>query len=83
MALIDSIVLTYIRFVGRYVLISALELFNFTMPSDSEVTGLARSIADLKEELRSGLSSLKREVSEEHNTALKKFKTAAVSVPKF
>ena len=82
MALIDSIV-TYIRFVGRYVFISALELFNFIMPSYSGVTGLARSIADLEDELRSGLSSLKRELSEEHNTALKKFKTAAVSVPKF
>ena len=53
------------------------------MPSDSDVTDLAQSIADLKDEFRSGLSTLKRELSEEHNTALKKLKTASASAQKF
>ena len=83
MALIESIVVRYIRFDGCNVFISALELFYFTMPSDSETTELARSLAELKDEFRSGLSTLKRELSEEHNSALKKFKSAAASVPKF
>ena len=83
MALIESIVVRYIRFDGCNVFISALELFYFTMPSDSETTELARSLAELKDEFRSGLSTLKRELSEEHNSALKKFKSAASSVPKF
>ena len=84
MALIESIVVTYIRVGGRDVLISALELFKFyfTIPSDSDVTDLARSIADLKDEFRSGLSTLKQELSEEHNTALNKLKTASASAQK-
>ncbi|KAJ7383446.1 hypothetical protein OS493_028122 [Desmophyllum pertusum] len=53
------------------------------MPSDSDVTDLARSIADLKDEFRSGLSTLKQELSEEHNTALNKLKTASASAQKF
>ena len=36
MTLIDSIVVRCIRFDGCDVFISALKLFNFTMPSDSE-----------------------------------------------
>ena len=50
------------------------------MPSDAD---LARSISELKDEFRSGLSSLKRELAQEHDAALKKLKTATASVPKF
>ena len=50
------------------------------MPSDAD---LARSISGLKDEFRSGLSSLKRELAQEHDAALKKLKTATASVPKF
>ena len=50
------------------------------MPSDDD---LARSISELKDEFRSGLSSLKRELAQEHDAALKKLKTATASVPKF
>ena len=49
------------------------------MPSDDD---LARSISELKDEFRSGLSSLKRELAQEHDAALK-LKTATASVPKF
>ena len=50
------------------------------MPSDAD---LARSISELKDEFCSGLSSLKRELAQEHDTALKKLKTATASVLKF
>ena len=50
------------------------------MPSDDD---LARSISELKDDFRSGLSSLKRELAQEHDAALKKLKTATASVPKF
>ena len=80
MALIDSIVIRYIRFDSCNVFISALELSTFKMPSDAD---LARSISELKDEFRSGLSSLKRELAQEHDAALKKLKTATASVPKF
>ena len=50
------------------------------MPSDGD---LARSISKLKDEFRSGLSSLKRELAQEHDAALKKLKRATASVPKF
>ena len=50
------------------------------MPSDAD---LARSISELKDEFRSGLSSLKRELAQEHDVALKKLKTATASVLKF
>ncbi|CAH3032798.1 unnamed protein product, partial [Porites lobata] len=50
------------------------------MPSDAD---LARSISELKDEFRSGLSSLKRELAQEHDAALKKLKTATASVPNF
>ena len=36
-----------------------------------------------KTSFRSGLSSLKRELAQEHDAALKKLKTATASVPKF
>ena len=50
------------------------------MLSDAD---LVQTIADLKEELCSSLSSLKREMSEEHDTALKKLKTAPATILKF
>ena len=50
------------------------------MPSDAD---LARSISQPKDEFHSGLSSLKRELAQEHDAALKKLKTATASVPKF
>ena len=50
------------------------------MPSDDD---LARSISELKDEFRSSLSSLKRELAQEHDAALKKLKTATACVPKF
>ena len=50
------------------------------MPSDAD---LARSICELKDEFRSGLSSLKREVAQEHDAALEELKTATASVPIF
>ena len=50
------------------------------MPSDAD---LARSISELKDEFRTGLSSLKRELAQQHNAALKKLKTATAGVPKF
>jgi hypothetical protein len=40
-------------------------------------------LSDLKEELRSGFSSLKRELVEENNLAINKLKSTASSVPKF
>jgi len=50
------------------------------MPSDGT---LEQSISELKDEFRSGLSSLKRELAQEDDAALKKLKTASASVPKF
>ena len=50
------------------------------MPSDDD---LARSISGLKDEFRSGLSSLKRKLAQEQDAALKKLKTATASVLKF
>ena len=50
------------------------------MPSDGD---LARSISELKDEFCSGLSSLKRELVQEHDAALKKLETATASVLKF
>ena len=49
------------------------------MPSDGT---LEQSISELKDEFRSGLSSLKRELAQEHETVLKKLKTATASVKK-
>ena len=46
------------------------------------ITDLAKSLSDLKEELRSGFSSLKRELVDENNLAIKKLKSAASSAPK-
>ena len=47
------------------------------------ITDLAKSLSDLKEELRSGFFSLKRELVDENNLAIKKLKSAASSAPKF
>ena len=52
------------------------------MPSENE-SDLAKSLSDLKEELHSGFSSLKKELGEENNLAIKKLKSTASSAPKF
>ena len=69
---------------GCNVFISALELSNLVvvMPSEN-VADLPKFLSDLKEELRSGFSSLERELVEENNLAIKKLKSAASSAPKF
>ena len=84
MALIEYCLITYLRFEVCDVFISALELSSFIakMPSDAE-TDLAKTLSDLKEEPRDGFASLKRELSEEHDSAIKKLKSAASSLPKF
>lgn len=51
------------------------------MPSNPEID-LAKTLPDLKEELHDGFASLKRELSEEHKSAIKRFKSIASSVPK-
>ena len=51
------------------------------MPSDNE-SDLAKSLSGLKEDLRSGFSSLKRELVEE-NTLIKYLRSTASSTPKF
>ena len=52
------------------------------MPSEN-VADLAKSLSDLKEELHSGFSSLKRELVEENNLVIKKLKSAASLAHKF
>ena len=49
------------------------------MPFDGT---LEQSISELKDEFHSGLSSLKRELAQEHETVLKKLNTATASVKK-
>ncbi|PFX17907.1 52 kDa repressor of the inhibitor of the protein kinase [Stylophora pistillata] len=51
------------------------------MPSDPEID-LAKTLSDLKEELRDGFASLKRELSEEHESAIKRLKSTTSSAPK-
>ena len=51
------------------------------MPSDIE-SDLAKSLSDLKEELRSGFSLLKSELVEENSLAIKKSRSTALSTPK-
>ena len=51
------------------------------VPSNME-SDLPKSLLDLKEELRSGFSSLKRELVEENSLAIKKFRSTALSTPK-
>lgn len=57
-----------IRFDTFNVFISALELFKLyvKIPSNSEFS-LANTLSGLKEELRDGFASIKRELSEEHD----------------
>jgi len=52
------------------------------MPSDPEID-LAKTLSDLKEELRDGFASLKRELSEQHESAVKRLRSKASSTPKF
>ena len=62
--------------------LSNFQILAVIMPSDSE-SDLVKSLSDLKEELRAGFSSLKREFVEENNLAIKKLKSTASSAPKF
>ena len=62
--------------------LSNFQILAVIMPSDSE-SDLVKSLSDLKEELRAGFSSLKRELVEENNLAIKKLKSTASSAPKF
>ena len=63
--------------------LSNFQILVVVMPSDNHEPDLAKSLSDLKEELRSGFSSLKRELVEENNLAIKKLKSTASSTPKF
>ena len=62
--------------------LSNFQILVVIMPSENE-SDLAKSLSDLKEELRSGFSSLKRELVKENNLAIKKLKSTASSAPKF
>lgn len=52
------------------------------MPSDPEID-LAKTVSDLKEELRDGFASLNTELSEEHESAIKRLKSTPSSAPRF
>ena len=62
--------------------LSNFQILAVVMSSENE-SDLAKSLSDLKEELRSGFSSLKKELIEENNLAIKKLKSTASSAPKF
>ena len=62
--------------------LSNFSSFTVKMPSDAE-SDLAKTLSDLKEELRDGFASLKRELSEEHDSAVKRFKSAVTPTQKF
>ena len=70
MALINSFVVVYIKFVSCNVCISDLKfsILFLTMPSESEVN-LAKSLTAINAELRVGFSTLKRELTKERNAA--------------
>ena len=61
--------------------LSNFQILVVVMPSHIE-SDLAKSLSDLKEELRSGLSSLKRELVEENSLEIKKLRSTALSTPK-
>ena len=61
--------------------LSNFQILVVVMPSDME-SDLAKSLSDLKEELRSGFSSLKKKLVEENSLAIKKFRSTALSTPK-
>ena len=62
--------------------LSNFQILVVVMPSDNE-PDLAKSLSYLKEELCSGFSSLKRELVEENNLAIKKLRSTASSKPTF
>ena len=62
--------------------LSNFQILAVIMPFEN-ITDLMKSLSDLKEELRSGFSSLKTELVDENNLAIKKLKSAASSAPKF
>ena len=70
MALINSFVVVYIRFVSCNVCISDLKfsILFLTMPSESEVN-LAKSLTAINAELGVGFSTFKRELTKERNAA--------------
>ena len=51
------------------------------MPSNNECA-FAKSLSDLRDELRSGLSLFKRELVEDSNSVVKRLKSTASSSPK-
>lgn len=51
------------------------------MPSNNECA-FAKSLSDLRDELRSGLSSFKRELVEDSNSVVRRLKSTASSSPK-
>ena len=59
-----------------------IQILIVIMPSNND-SDLAKSLSDLKEELRSGFSSLKRELVEENTLVIKKLRSTASSTPKF
>ena len=61
--------------------LSNFQILVVVMPSDIE-SDLAKSLSDLKEELRSGFTLLKRELVEENSLAIKKLRSTALSTPK-
>ena len=61
--------------------LSNFQILVVVMPSDIE-SDLAKSLSDLKEELHSGFSLLKRELVEENSLAIKKLWSTALSSPK-
>ena len=62
--------------------LSNFQILVVAMPSENE-SDLAKCLSDLKEELRSGFSSLKRDLVEENTLAIKKLRSTASSTPKF
>ena len=83
MALSYSIVVSIYKVWHVVMYSSQLSNFQFlvvVMPSDIE-SDLAKSLSDLKEELRSGFSFLKRELVEENSLAIKKLRSTALSTP--
>ena len=62
--------------------LSNFQILVVAMPSENE-SDLAKCLSNLKEELRSGFSSLKRDLVEENTLAIKKLRSTASSTPKF
>ena len=61
--------------------LSNFQILVVVMPSDIE-SDLAKSLSDLKEELRSGFSLLKSELVEDNSLPIMKLRSTALSTPK-